>query len=295
MQDSFAIPSWEGTSLDSPITKVAIPLIAIRDGITYPSGTACVIAPWLAITARHVVEDHFKYFADRFPNQSDTATHHTLTYLNPGGGHGAIPLFVQRTWYLPPYDIAVLWLWPASEMDPKHVWDCARLSLLPPEIGSRVFAFGYPNSRSDKVVEGKIELRMDATTSTGTIKEVHHERRDAVMYPFPCFHTNARFDGGMNGGPVFNQEGNICGLVCGSLPAESPEIDHTSYVSSLWPLLAIQIDAPWDRYAAGTKYPLYEYAQERIVDVIGLEHFSVDKEPEGSKLSIYYDVSSNKS
>lgn len=56
------IPTWRGTPLDSPITKVSLPLIAAKDGDFYPSGTACLIAPWLAITARHVVDDHFERY-----------------------------------------------------------------------------------------------------------------------------------------------------------------------------------------------------------------------------------------
>lgn len=116
MQDSFQAPIWRGTSHDSPITKVAIPLVASFGSDFYPSGTACIIAPWLAITARHVVEDHFERFAGgRAPSNVDEASHLTLTYVVPGGGQPIIPLFVQRTWYLQPYNIAVLHLVPASD------------------------------------------------------------------------------------------------------------------------------------------------------------------------------------
>jgi hypothetical protein len=38
-------------------------------------------------------------------------------------------LYIQRTWYREPYDIAVLLLGPASEMNPDHVWDVPVLSL----------------------------------------------------------------------------------------------------------------------------------------------------------------------
>src|SRR5262245_1138172 len=112
MSTAFVPPTWQGTSLDSPITKVAIPLIAVREDDIYPSGTACIIAPWLAVTARHVVEDQFERYVGRLPDGSDEAAHETLTYINPGNGQPAIPLFVSRTWYLNPYDIAILLLAP---------------------------------------------------------------------------------------------------------------------------------------------------------------------------------------
>jgi hypothetical protein len=291
MQDSFKTPTWRGTSLDSPITKVVIPLVASFGSDFYPSGTACIIAPWLAITARHVVEDHFERFADgRAPNNVEEASHRTLTYVAPGGGQPIIPLFVQRTWYLQPYDIAVLHLVPASEMNTNHVWDTPRLSLLPPRPGSQIAAFGYPNSRFDVLGTEHHELKMDATTTTGTVLEVHHEYRDTARLPFPCFRTNARFDGGMSGAPVFNDQGRVCGLICSSMPPTTPDEDHTSYVSTLWPMLAMPIDVFWDRYPPGTSYPLYEYAQAYIVDTEGLEHFALDRQPEGNRLICRYDV-----
>ena len=37
------------------------------------------------------------------------------------------------------------------------------------------------------------------------------------MLPFPCYHVGARFDAGMSGGPVFDEYGSLCGLVCASL------------------------------------------------------------------------------
>lgn len=53
------VRGFHGTPLDSPVTKVGLPLIAVpRDGTGYSSGTACLIAPWLAMTARHVIEDY---------------------------------------------------------------------------------------------------------------------------------------------------------------------------------------------------------------------------------------------
>jgi hypothetical protein len=125
--------------------------------------------------------------------------------------------------------------------------------------------------------------------------EVHHERRDTVRLPVPCFQTNARFDGGMSGAPVFNEQGQVCGLVCSSLPPTTSDEDHCSYVSSLWPLLTIDIDAPWDRYPAGTRYPLFEYAQANIMNTVGLDKFGIEKRPEGYELSCGYDISAYKS
>lgn len=119
------VPIWRGTSLESPITKVAIPLVAAVGSEFYPSGTACIIAPWLAITARHVVEDHFERFLGRRPNNTDEASHITVTYVASGGGQPVIPLFVQRTWYLEPYDIAVLYFPDSSRATADNIANIA--------------------------------------------------------------------------------------------------------------------------------------------------------------------------
>ena len=285
------VPTWRGTSLDSPVTKVAIPLMTAVGSELYASGTACIIAPWLAITARHVVEDHFERFLGRRPNTTDEASHITRTYIVPGGGQPVIPLVVQRTWYLEPYDIAVLYPSPGSEMDPNHVWDLPTFSLLPPRAGSRISAFGYPNSKFVSIGTNNYELQLDAHTTDGIVQEVHHEKRDGVRLSFPCFRTNARFDGGMSGAPVFNDQGSVCGLICSSLPPTTPDEDHASYVSTIWPMLLIQIDAPWGRYPAGTRYCLYEYAQEKIIPTIGLKFLILNKSPQGDQFICQYDDS----
>src|SRR5512139_2383269 len=106
MPDDRSRPTWKGTSLDQPITKVAIPLIAIRDSVGHPSGTACIIAPYLAITARHVVEDHFELFEGTTPAGECASTYQVLTYVVPSPGT-ALPFFVARTWASALTDIAV--------------------------------------------------------------------------------------------------------------------------------------------------------------------------------------------
>jgi hypothetical protein len=55
-------PTFKHTGLASPITEFALALAAKRDGLWVPSGTAMVIAPYLALTAKHVIEDFWRRF-----------------------------------------------------------------------------------------------------------------------------------------------------------------------------------------------------------------------------------------
>jgi hypothetical protein len=237
--------------------------ISERAGL--PSGTACLIGPWLALTARHVIEDHFLKFEGVEPSGIARAGYEVLTYVNLGGG-GLLSLFVRRAWLSLAHDIAVLWA-PACAIDPNHVWTIPRLAPMPPAIDSLVAAIGYPNSSFEFQAPTDHLLVMDATTSTGRVIEVHDLRRDSVMLPFPCFRVNARFDGGMSGGPVMNEIGWLCGVVCSSMPPADLGDTHDSYVSTIWPVLRTMIDAPWDKLPPGTAHPLLDYARAGIIDV----------------------------
>jgi len=55
------------------------------------------------------------------------------------------------------------------------------------------------------------------------------------MLTFPCFEIRGRFDGGMSGGPVFNDAGHCCGVVCAC--ADYGDGQYVSYATTLWPAL----------------------------------------------------------
>ena len=93
-------PVFRGTSLDSPVTKVGLPLIAVEPEVAgHLPGTACLVAPWFAMTARHVVEEL------AFPQ--DGAGHLVFTQVVTNQGRTVLPLFVYRVFYAQPYDIAL--------------------------------------------------------------------------------------------------------------------------------------------------------------------------------------------
>lgn len=281
---------WHETPLSSPIARVAVPIISVHGQVTRVSGTACIIAPWLAITARHVIEGEFRAFGGRLPSMTGTyeALHRTLTLLWPVEGRRGISLHVHRSWCSNQCDLAALWLAPDQQEDLDIRWACPVISLTPPRIGSSVAAFGFPKSETVATGASEFQTSMNPMTSAGSVVEVHNARRDRSFLSFPCFRTNLRFDGGMSGGPVFDDKGKLCGLVCASMPnPDDPAAEHVSYASSLWPLLSICIDMPWDRYPAGNSYPLYRYAEAALIRVEGLEHVDLLEDSNGG-LSVVF-------
>ena len=279
-------PTFKGTSLDSPITKVGLPLIAVQDReASYLWGSACLISPWLAMTASHVIKDYSKHLEGKEAEPGFTERkYELLTYVVTDQGKTTLPFFVGPVWYNDATDISVLQLLPGGPMRSDHVWECPVLELLPPKLGSRVFAFGYPRSSVSANAPYTFEARTDASTATGTVLTVHDEYRDKGMLKFPCFETNARFDHGMSGGPVLDDQGHVCGIIGTGLSPGVEGGEHYSHASTLWPVMGTMVSFPWeDRYPRGTSFPLYEFAKAGFIDTRHLGHVSVSVNPDGTQ------------
>jgi hypothetical protein len=236
----------------------------------YASGTAIIIGNNLAITAQHVISDFFAYFEghqlDALPNSEIPGTFYMQVFQILNEGKSGLIWNVTRLWSCNFTDIAVLRLTPFSKDAVNYKWRLPILELIPPSVGDRVSAFGYRNARVSQL-QGSITWKVDPKTSIGEVKEVHGEKRDICRLPFPCFQTNARYDGAMSGGPVFNDNGHLCGIICSNLPpsSDSQEEDHASYVTSLWPLMGLKIDMDRKGHPTGVKYPILELARDGII------------------------------
>jgi hypothetical protein len=54
--------------------------------------------------------------------------------------------------------------------------------------------------------------------------------------------TDARFDPGMSGGPVFNKDGQICAVVSTGMPPEYEGGEHYSHASLIWPVFGVRFN-----------------------------------------------------
>lgn len=273
-------PLFIATELPSPITEFALALASKRDDCWWASGTAVVVAPYLAITAKHVVEDHWTKNQGPWPESGDLVGDLSfLAFQVPPDGDACL-WAVQRIWNSAVTDIAFLKLVPASARAATFQWRHLAINALPPAVGSRVTAFGY---HSSEIVAGKPVLwRHNASNSSGNVIDVHVEKRDSVLRTYPCFCTDARFDGGMSGGPVFNDAGELCGLVCSGIAPFDAQEGHTSYVTTLWPSLGTIIDLNRLGHPAGKRYPVLELARGGQMIVRNWERVGVEWNEDGT-------------
>jgi hypothetical protein len=246
-------PSFAATAVTSPIAELALQLTTVLDDVWHPMGSAIVIQRGLALTAKHVFKACERAYGPFTTTGSEKSGNFVMRAFQFGPGGGAREFTVARVHMSDETDLAVLQL----RGHPDWNWErYPAINLAPPELGTRVAAFGY--AASVALTPDRAEIDPGPRTAVGQVVEVFPHRRDLALAPFPCFQTNARFDDAMSGGPVFDETGSLCGIICSSLRAETEEEDHASFVSLLWPLAGMEVDAPWSRRPAGSIYPMYD-------------------------------------
>jgi len=108
-----------------------------------------------------------------------------------------------------------------------------RLSGRRPQVGDQVMAIGYPEltclRRASEQTAMLFTERMYG--AVGTITSLLPQGR-GTSYPWPLIEVQAHWRSGMSGGPVFNESGEIIGLVSFSLEPDG-ELPGVGYATDL--------------------------------------------------------------
>ncbi len=284
--------------------QIIMPIIALADEEIIPLGTGFVINPdGLLMTAKHVIED----FAVARPKKKDGSgyySNHSLYALyisdtkhgnqNQFFNGGLWPL--DKAWFSSELDIAFCWLKPATiNGKPFKPPAATRLTFTPPSIGEHILGFGYYASKGtiqNKTVDGKriADYSHKTAFTQGVVKTVFAQRRDSVMLRFPCFEIDARFDAGMSGGPVYNEKGYVCGVICSSIPLNESD-EHLSYASLLWPALGTSIEIKLGQEEPLESHTFYELAKRKhVITDQSINAIQCVIEPNGTR-KIYFNNS----
>ena len=287
MSDSY---NFFETPRDSIMTSMSMALMAVSsDNVCLASGSCIIVAPLVALTALHVIDDYSRRIDDEPLGSNKNITFRL--YLRGQTPEGVGLIFeVAQIFSNPPTDIVALSLRPACDAARSFTWRKPRLRLNPPAVGSRVACFGYREAAARAEINGSnvtIEWSEVPTTARGVVREVFFVRRDTSMVNFPAFHFDARVDGGMSGGPVFSEDGRLVGLMSTSLPAGSDNEPHSSFAALIYPGLTLDFRFP---QPVPSEFPqavrLYELAQRRIIDVDDLDLFSMHVREDASVLAM---------
>jgi hypothetical protein len=287
-------PLFLDTPLPSPITEFTLQITSNLEGDDhYASGTGVIVAPYLAFAAKHVLEDHWSRHQGQTLPLSDSTGQFSFVLAQLVGND--LNLWTAtRLWTSGLTDIALLRLTPYSAGANDYQFKHLTLDLLPPKVGEHIHAFGYSESVLEATGPKKLSLHQRAATTHGQVMEVHHQPRDKSKMPFPCFRTNARFDGGMSGGPVFNDSGKLCGLICSSYPPFTSDEEHASYAVSLWPAMAIPIDLDRVGHDRGVRYPVFDLIRDNILVTKNADLVEVGQLDESGTASISFTLPGGK-
>ena len=279
------------------VQQSVMPLLTMCESSVIAIGTAFAIsADGLLMTAAHVVQEAIKQAVAR--KRADGGLEYELQFYalyltdQKHGEHdeyvgGALP--VIKFWHSPELDIAYCQLGspygPSGWMPTLPVF---RLGPGVPVVGEKILGCGYykmAGSIGERTTDGRLKIHYSQNTAytTGKIVEVHPISRDAAMLTFPCFRTDARFDGGMSGGPVLNQHGSVCGVICSSLPADETSPEHVSYASLIWPALGTSVETPGHPEQPSMKLVFDLVKEGRIQVDASFASVQVRMHPDGSR------------
>jgi len=212
-------------------------------------------------------------------------------HILPGPEYGIWQ--VDYFWLSPHSDLAVFHTKPYNDVAASvGRAPCLGLELAPPQRGERVVGFGYQRStglvRVDIDGTRHIEVNAFGAATVGEVQEVFVERRDSGKLNFPCYQVNARFDGGMSGGPLLSDRGRVCGVVCSTYPADSDFPHHTSYAATLWPLMGLAINIDLSGKIVDDFYPLLDLARRGVIAAADWEKVSLTAAPEPANFTVHF-------
>jgi hypothetical protein len=266
------------------ISLVALHLVAQQldaktDDDYDPRGSAVMLSPSFAITARHIVEPTL--LAAGTVGSEGQFHLNAFQMLDVDGGQHAVRFSVVEVGFVDKSDVAVLRLALASDLPPGHEYKSPIVALDPPHVGERTAAFGYYEPSAKRGPGKKVVISRRMATSVGEVIDVYPNRRDSHNFPGPCFATNARYEGSMSGGPVFNDAGHLVGIVGACMKGYEGAPDY-SVVSLLVPMLSAEMTTLLPGDEAPRKRTMLELARSGMLgDIRGADRIEVFTAPDG--------------
>ena len=175
-------------------------------------GTAFPIARTTLVTAKHVLDETWDARHDIDLNRNLFAVQALTT-------DRVILWKITKMIAHKTADLMLLHLDPQANRHNPTLWVPPwRVRKTAPRRGDMVMAIGYVEGRlriasRNRNGGGVLEISDQGQIEFGMVRTVHNKSRDRVMLPCPCFEIGANFRPGMSGGPVFDKNGRICGIV----------------------------------------------------------------------------------
>lgn len=275
-------PTFKTIGLSTRFSEFVFLLVGMDGEVASPLGSGFFIAPGVAMTARHVLKgfwDEFQIY-HKFPKlKTEVEANFKVLALQFFGDKSEPAVwYVEKTWISEFTDTAFLYLKPHNDKAKGYIWrEQLELSMFEPRVGERIFAFGYPDSEVELQTQPTFTAnwKLKPTLSTGKVKTVYKRCRDRGLLTWPSIETNARFDHGMSGGPVFNDKEQVCAVVCDGIGSE--EAGYISSGSLLWLAMFTGMDLQTDSITAKEQYWAFDLFGINFLRQTGWESVFADK------------------
>ena len=198
-------------------------------------GSAVLVAPGIALCARHVVEP----FVDGIRART------TELICSAISKSGVMFWRVTEIVITRQTDIAILGLRFASRMSKGNEFTLAALTTRLPRLGETMTIAGFVASkqRFESVLDSANSVGGNVCVATGIVSQRFELQRDRFLLPWPTVEIDCANLGGMSGGPAFDEQGRLVGIVCSGV--QSSEQTGPTYISLLWPVLATKVQPDW--------------------------------------------------
>lgn len=191
-----------------------------------PDGSAVLIGPGIALAAKHVFDPLMSAIMESeiVPMAYSIAADRVLLWSI------SQIIFAEN-------DVVILRLNLASDFPPDG-FQAATLTTRTPALGEPVMIVGI---RGEHETPANEAFPIQVLVAVGEVTNLYHTGRDRVLLPHPCIEIRCLSVGGMSGGPAFDKDGNLLGILSSSIDHK----DGPSFVSLWWPLAAAKIDSIW--------------------------------------------------
>jgi hypothetical protein len=223
-------------------------------------GSAVMVAPGVALTARHVV---------------DAMCH--KGFLTEGGGYLRALGFSQdgiASWNTDGFtagdgDLSVLTLvgataHPAPAAEKVVAVKLATLAARQPSVGESISLVGFAASEIEFETSKNDPAGIGLFVSVGTVINVYGAGRDRSL-PNPSIGVSAKTINGMSGGAAFDSQGRLIGIITSGM-GENP-----SFISLSWPSAFAPIEIAWPPGLIKGATTLHDMAQKGFCRIEGIE------------------------
>ena len=246
-------------------------------------GSAVMVAPGIAITATHVVQDYKSLIIEK-------GLRTICIGYTPSGFQA------WRVRYVTPVgtldgrtDLTVLSLELASAIPPDRAFTQAVMTTRRPQIGEQIMVVGfrasnqhvpYDEHHAFDIVDGNIRYGSDIFASVGAVRNYHPDGR-RPMSSGPMLEVECSTPGGLSGGPVFDIYGRVFGVLCSSINGAPP----ISYVSCLWPAIGQPITPAFLEGRLPEHFCLLDLPPE-ICGIEGRELLKITRDPSSELIAV---------